>query len=131
MDQLFEFDFRLVDFDTMDRKDTSGSLRNSSNSTELNNGNSSKPRHNSAYHHRHSLALPEKRKRLIRQKRVYESEDNTGLNQTRGIVVFQEEDLSVLNGNILDNQLYSNILNLSYRLQISMGINLTQYSIYN
>ena len=127
MDQLFEFDFRLVDFDTMDRKDTSGSLRNSSNSTELNNGNSSKPRHNSAYQHRHSLALPEKRKRLIRQKRVYESEDNTGLNQTRGIVVFQEEDLSVLNGNILDNQLYSNILNFI----IFMGINLTQYSIYN
>ena len=96
----------------MDRNDKSGSLRNSSNSTELNNGNSSKPRHNSAY--RHSLALPEKRKRLIRQKRVYESEDNTGLNQTRGIVVFQEEDLSVLNGNILDNQFYSNTLTLSY-----------------
>ena len=58
--------------------------------------------HISAY--RHSLALPEKRKRLIRQKRVYESEDNTGLNQTRGIVVNQEEKCSVLNGNILDYQ---------------------------
>ena len=108
----------------MDRKDKSGSLRNSSNCTELNNGNSSKPRHNSAY--RHSLALPEKRKRLIRQKREYESEDNTGLNQTRGIVVFQEEDLSVLNGNILDNQLYSNILNLSYNFYGNQP-----YSIFN
>ena len=110
----------------MDRQDNSGALRNSSNSMELNNGKSSKMWHISAY--RHSLTLPEKRKKLIRQKRIYESEDNTGLTQTRGIVVYQEEDLSVLNGNILDNQFYSNTLTL---IKISnIYVNLP-YSIFN
>ena len=84
----------------MDKKDKSDCLRNSTNSMEVNNGKNSKLPDISAY--RHSLTLPEKRKKLIRQKRIHESEDNTGLNQTRGIVVNQEEKCSVLNGNILD-----------------------------
>ena len=97
-DPEFEFNFWVAVFDTMDKKDKSDSLRNSTASTELNNGKRLKLSHVSAY--RHSLALPEKRKKLIRQKRIYESEDNTRLNQTGGIVVNQEQKHSVLNGNI-------------------------------
>ena len=86
----------------MDSVDIPGAIENVSDDPARDKRGKSKLLHSSI--HRHTLAFEERRNKLIRQQRFYESVDHYDFNQPAKNIVFPEDSSSMSNNKISGKQ---------------------------